>query len=47
MNAIDHCMPIFVGAGIIIAALLLIILYMLRNWQPKAKTKAKTSRKKS
>lgn len=45
MSAIDHCMPILVGAGLIIAALLGIIFYMLRTWQPKVKSKAKTSRK--
>ena len=37
-NAIDHCMPILIGAAIIVAILLAVIVYFLVKWQPKSKT---------
>lgn len=40
MNAIDHCMPIIVGAGIIIVILVAIIVCLLAARQPKHQTKA-------
>ena len=37
MSSLDHCMPIIIGAGIIIAILLGILVFMLTMWQPKEK----------
>lgn len=45
MDAIDHCMPIIAGAGIIIAILAAAIVCLLTAWQPK-KSKP-TSKKKN
>jgi hypothetical protein len=44
MSAIDHCMPIIVGAGISIAILVGIIVYMLIAWEPKKATKASSKK---
>lgn len=38
MMTIDHCMPIIVGAGITIAVLVSIVIYLLTQWQPKSKS---------
>ena len=44
---LDHCLPVIISAGIIIAALAGIIVYLLSNWQPKKPaTKAKSKRSK-
>ena len=40
MNAIDHCMPIIIGAGISIAILVGIVVYMLIAWEPKKPAKS-------
>jgi xanthine/uracil permease len=40
MTAIDHCMPIIIGAGIAIAILVGIVVYMLIAWEPKKPVKA-------
>lgn len=46
-SGIDHCMPIIIGAGIIIAILLGIIAYLLVNRQPQtpAKNSSKSDKK--
>lgn len=44
-NAVDHCMPIIVGAGVIIAILAAAIVYVLTTWQPK-KSKPTSKKKK-
>ncbi|HEX7483654.1 MAG TPA: hypothetical protein VF281_00730 [Candidatus Saccharimonadales bacterium] len=38
VTALDHCMPIIIGAGIIIAALIGIIVYLLASRTPKKKS---------
>ncbi len=38
MTAIDRCMPILIGAGIITAILVGVIVYLLTTWQPKKNT---------
>ena len=46
---LDHCLPVIVGAGIIITGFAGVIIYLLTNWQPKkpaAKAKTKTKRSK-
>ncbi len=43
MSDLDHYMPFIVGVGLIVAALLLIILYFLAAWQPKAKPAVKAN----
>lgn len=35
MTMLDHCMPIIIGAGIIILMLVSIIVFLLVTWQPK------------
>lgn len=35
MSIIDHCLPVVIGAGIIIAILAATIVYFLVRWQPK------------
>lgn len=40
MTAIDHCMPIIIGAGVAIAILVGIVVYMLIAWEPKRAAKA-------
>lgn len=47
MTAIDHCMPIIVGAAAIIAALIIVIVYLLLAWQPKRNVKKPASKKKN
>jgi hypothetical protein len=37
---IDHCMPIIIGAGVAIAILVGIVVYMLIAWEPKKAVKA-------
>lgn len=47
--ALDHCMPIIIGAGIIIAILVAVIIYLMTTWQPKSRAsqdKAKRSKNK-
>ncbi|MNH58593.1 hypothetical protein D3C85_1007550 [compost metagenome] len=39
-GSIDHCMPIIVGAGIIITLLIGVIVYILSTWQPKSRTRS-------
>lgn len=34
-TTIDHCMPIILGAGIVIVLLVAVIVYLLAMWQPK------------
>ncbi|QQG50534.1 MAG: hypothetical protein HZB75_03290 [Candidatus Saccharibacteria bacterium] len=41
MNDFDHCLPVMIGAGIVIVVLVAVIVYFLIAWQPKAKTKNK------
>jgi fructose-specific phosphotransferase system IIC component len=45
MLGIDHCMPIIVGAGIIITILAVAVTYLLAAWQPK-KSKPTSKKKK-
>lgn len=45
MIGIDHCMPIIVGAGIIITILAVTVTYLLAAWQPK-KSKSTSKKKK-
>lgn len=45
MSALDHCLPIIIGASIVIVVLLGIIAYLLTTRQPK--TQAKPVKKKS
>lgn len=47
MSDLDHCMPIIIGAGIIIVVLLGIIAYLLMRGKSAATPKAKPSKKKS
>ena len=44
MTYVEHCMPIIVGCGIIIAMLITVIVYLLVAWQPKSATKSKSKR---
>lgn len=44
-ESIDHCMPIIIGAGIIIVILLGVIAYLLATWQPKPTPTAKKTKK--
>jgi xanthine/uracil permease len=39
VSGLDHCTPIIITAGLIIAGLLGVILYLLANRQPKKQTK--------
>ena len=41
MSDIDQCMPIIIGAGIIIIILFAILAYLLTAWQPKKQTDSK------
>jgi hypothetical protein len=43
---IDHCMPIIIGAVLIIAALVGVIIYLLTAWQPKKRSTNKQKRSK-
>jgi hypothetical protein len=44
---LDHCMPIIISAGIVIAILAGVIVYLLSTWQPKKRTvQGKTKRSK-
>ena len=43
---IDHCMPIIIGAVIIIAALIGVIVFLLTAWQPKKRLASKQKRSK-
>lgn len=43
---IDHCMPVIVGAAVIIAALVGVIVYLLATWQPKKRPANKQKRSK-
>lgn len=45
MNAIDHCMPILVTAGLVILVLLGVIVYFLSEWQPKKPSSKKKNKK--
>lgn len=42
MTMLDHCTPIIIGAGIVIAMLLTVILLLLVNRRPKTQDKAPT-----
>lgn len=44
-ESIDHCMPIIVGAGVIIVILLCVIAYLLTTWQPKPAQKSSHNKK--
>ncbi len=44
VSAIDHCMPVIIGASIIIAILAAAIVYFLLAWQPKKATPAAKSK---
>lgn len=46
MNTIDHCMPIIIGAGVVVLILGGVIAYFLMNWQPKKTTKKATKKTK-
>jgi len=35
MSDLDHCAPIVIGATIVVAILVVIIIYFLVAWQPK------------
>ena len=39
MSALEHCAPIFIGAGVIIVVLFAIICYFLMAWEPKKSAK--------
>lgn len=41
MSTLDHCMPVIIGSGIIVAILVGVIVFLLITWQPKQNTKAK------
>lgn len=43
---IDHCMPIMIGAAVIIAVLVGLIVYLLSAWQPKKRSTGKQKRSK-
>jgi hypothetical protein len=45
IDAIDHCMPIAIGAGIIITILAAVIVYLLATWQPKKSKPTSKKRK--
>lgn len=45
MSGIDHCMPIIIGAGVIILLLTLVIVYLITQWQPKPRTTIKPASK--
>lgn len=47
MTTLDHCMPVIIGAGVIIAMLVAIIIFLLITWQPKIQDDAATSKKRS
>jgi hypothetical protein len=47
MSDLDHCMPIIIGAGIIIVVLLGVIAYLLMRGKPSVTPKAKPNKKKS
>lgn len=40
-TTIDHCMPIILGAGIVIVLLVAVIVYLLAMWQPKTAVASK------
>lgn len=44
-ESIDHCMPIIIGAGIIIVILLGVIAYLLTTWRPKPAKKTRETKK--
>lgn len=41
MSVLDHCMPIIIGSGIVIAILIGVIVFLLTTWQPKKKSSKK------
>lgn len=43
---IDHCMPIILGASLIILFLVGVIIYFLAKWEPKRAAKPVSSAKK-
>ena len=40
MTGIDHCVPIIIGASLIIAVLSGVIIYLLAMWRPKTTKKS-------
>lgn len=44
MSMLDHCMPILIISGIIIALLLGVIAYLLTTWQPKQQNNNKKNK---
>lgn len=44
-SGLDHCMPIIIGAGIVILLLTLVIVYLITQWQPKPRTAARPESK--
>ena len=41
LSTLDHCMPVVIGSGIIIAILIGVIIFLLTTWQPRQNTGAK------
>jgi hypothetical protein len=41
VSALDHCMPVIIGSGIIIALLIGVIIFLLTTWEPKKGTRAR------
>lgn len=47
MTTLDHCMPVIIGAGIIIVMLVAIIIFLLITWQPKTQDEVVAPKKHS
>jgi hypothetical protein len=47
MTTLDHCMPIMIGAGIVIAMLVAIIIFLLVTWQPKTQDEVSAPKKRN
>lgn len=43
-ESIDHCMPIIIGMGAVILILLLVVAYLMTNWEPKNKSVTKSKK---
>lgn len=44
-SGIDHCGPVIIGAGITVALLLVVIIYLLVQWQPKKQSGIKKDKR--
>lgn len=40
ITTLDHCMPIIIGSGIVIAILIGVIIFLLTTWQPRRNANA-------